>query len=586
MSVSGNGPRSADQISRRTLLASGIALLGGCGGGGGGGGGGSGGGVVITPTPTPPVTTPQEPNATDFDIVIYGSGLGGLAALIRASMRRGKRVCIIEPYFGLGGMHAAGLSFVDTPPLNNAGISAIMGGDVDNVYFREITQREGASFKYNFAPKTAEAAARAIVVARAARHLINAPLEVTDIVTETTALGKRIKGVRTSAGLITGKVFIDASYEGDVMAGALGPSGYTYGRESMSEYGEPNAGYQRPGMNYHLGRDFRFFSGGTGETAPPPDLPFLPDPRQALGEGDRKVQAYNFRMPLTRNAANRLPLIKPANYDNRLFTTKLQMLRNLNKTRFVRDSRSDSYGWQSDLAQNKINWNAADLVNGNIGYPDGNWTKRREILRKHADYQQGLMWCIQNDPVMRRFGLDALQADAADIGLCADEFTNSPLGAGWPWMLYARETRRLKAMYVMREQDLASGGSTTKSTSIGRWCYHWDIHSIQGFIPTGFQDRAAYEGQTPIGNSATATYQIPMESILPPAAACVNLLVPVCAGFTHVAWSAQRLEIPHGFCGEAAGEMAAWAVDNPTMRVQDMPYSTLASRLQQYGSKL
>jgi hypothetical protein len=195
------------------------------------------------------------------------------------------------------------------------------------------------------------------------------------------------------------------------------------------------------------------------------------------------------------------------------------------------------------------------------------------------------MWAIANDPGVQNYGLTALQLDAADCGLCADEFIDSPYGRGWPFWLYVREGRRLKGSYKMLESDIKVGGNTTKATSIGRWYYAWDIHDVQGFYSKGNPKYVYAEGNASNNGAVTAIYDIPAECMLPPVASCTNLIVPTCASFSHVAWGPHRMEVAFGYCGEAAGEIAAWACDTG-LPVQNYDYPTIRQRLLQYGTLL
>lgn len=556
---------------RRAVVVSSLALLAGCGGGSSGSAGGSGGGPSPTPTPSSSQTPVSDPN--DFDIVVYGSSLGGLASLIRAAGRRGKRVCLIEPWSKFGGIAAAGLTHLDYSS------TTLLSGDVKSVYLSQIANYQGSFGTWDFEPKVAQRAAETLVTRYAAASYLATPLETTAVQVETTAQGKRIKGIQTPGALITGKVFIDASYEGDLMAGALGPAGYTFGRESMAQYGESIAG---------------FLAGRTGPgpiglaAGSQPGYPYIPDPGLARGDADDRYQAYNFRLPLTRNPANRIPFNKPSGYSLSLFDAQLRVLAALGYTKFARDRTAQSIGYQAALPNGKVNWNGLDLLNGNVGYADGNWATRRRIADEHNAWQQGLMWAIANDPGVQNYGLGALQADAAGCGLCGDEFTDSAYGPGWPFWLYVREGRRLKAIYTMTEKDLLdsfSGGTPTKSTAIGTWQYAWDIHQVSGFFVPGNSRQVFVEGDPPNIGQKTAIYDIPAECMMPPKDSCINLLVPTCAGFTHVAWAAQRIEVAHGICGEAAGEIAAWACDSG-LSVQDYNYATIRQRLLQYGAML
>lgn len=550
-----------------------------------------------------------------FDVIIYGSGLSGLGALKRLS-KRGKRVCMIEPYSNWGGnmplVSWADFAITLGVAPNNAPETNIMGG-LTNQAMLDLQAMETALAggvtqpKYTFQPKTAELYAMQTVTSLAARAIKNNPINPTDVLTEIGPIGKRGKGIFVNGDFITAKVFIDASYEGDVMAAILGTTGYIIGRESSTQYSESDGGYLTPSIQFNMGSGFTHYT-GSGAT-PTIGYPFVADPGETIGQADSKVQSNCFRLPLTRVAANRIPFIKPDDYDISLLTTTFQILRNANGgagyTKFCRDSTAASWGFQGPLPNGKVNWNGADLYNKSFAYPDAPWAIRLKNIKEHFRYQASLMWAIPNDPEVRNWGLGALQDDAIDaanggvpgvtmgtnaIGLCADEFTGSQFGKGWPWWLYIREGRRMIGMYTMTAADQSPTGTPTKTHSIGKWAYNKDIHTIQAFIPNNagvpYTDRGALEGTGSSSGTATANYQIPLESILPPASGCVNLITTVCCSTSHVAWGPDRLEIPQGFRGEAAGELAAWLVDNPTKRAQDFDYTDLSARLVQYGSKL
>ena len=552
--------KGSSLIDRRGFLVAGVGALAACGGD-------DPSTSPSTPTPTPTPT----PSNTDFDIVVYGSSLGGLMAMVRAALRRRLRVCLIEPYAQYGGMHAAGLAIVDLTT------DKVIGGDTASIYYRQISDIGGE--KYRIEPKNAQLLAERLIAKYAAKAFKNETIEKNDVVLENSINGRRIKGILTSEGLITGKVFIDASYEGDLMAGALGPSGYTYGRESANDFNESHGGYLAGAPGLYL---------VTLPTVPALGYPFLADPRQTIGEADDKCQAFNFRVPITRDQKIRIPFNKPSDYDPSIYATWLKLMNATGKTTFARDYSQSSLGFQGNINSSKINFNSLDLLNGNIGYADGSWELRRTIMETHNRWQQGLMWCIVNDPVMQSYGLGALQADASDVGLCGDEFAGSSNGPGWPYWLYPREGRRLKALYIMRQRDITAteqGGTPSKSNRIGRWQYTIDIHAVQGFVSSEYRNNnvIAIEGTPPGAQDRTAIYDIPIESLLPLESLCTNLIVPVCSGFTHVAWAPQRLETAFGICGEAAGEIAAWACDR-NLPVQRVDYPFVASRLKEFGT--
>lgn len=614
------------KIDRRGLLSAAFAVITGCRGGDGR----TEGPITLPPSnpiPEPSPTASESPDAFNFDVIIYGTSTAGLTALIRLGLR-GKRVCVIEPYSNFGGAHAFGL-YTDMPSRmsSNEIETTIMGGVTRSIYFEQVQALQGSvSFasRYKADNRHYEAVAKSLITRYAAKVLKDSPLEPTDVITGTDGNGaKVIVGVLTPLGMIRASEFIDASYEGDLMAGALGRAGYTVGRESSAQYGESAAGYQASVAFGYIGTSFDLYT-GSDRSKLALGYPYNVSPPVVTtpGAADSLVQASNFRLPLTRSPANWIPFIKPKDYDIRLIASDLQRFRMMGRTSWRADAssfgfssfaRTDrvngvplnnySIGQAFRLANiEKINFNYLDLKNANQDYPDTNWARRRAIVDEHAFYQQSILWAIANDPEVRDFGLGTLQDDAngigtvADaqaswnpssnnkIGLCADEFESSPYGAGWPFWFYLREGRRMISDVVLKQQDIEVGGYNTKTTSIGKWKYAFDFHDSRAWISA--PNQINFDGQPPNSHEVTAIYQIPFEIILPPRSRCINLTVPVCASISHVAWASNRLEVAYGFKGEAAGEVAAWACDNPGKAVQDMPYAILAARLSERGSKL
>lgn len=533
---------------------------------------------------------PADADPNNVDVVVFGSGLGGLMAMVRAAMR-GKRVAMVEPYERFGGMHAAGLTWIDVPALSVNPESVIMGGLTNSLYFDMIMKRVGVEHKYSPDAWVCEEVANELIERFAVRAIRNSQIDGNqDVKMGLDRWGRPVvKSIWTREGILRGTGFVDASYEGDLMA-VLGPDHYIIGRESAAEYGETNGGATTPGNFPNLGAAFPHYSGAGSPAAI--GYPFVPNPGQSVGDADHRSQSYNFRVPMTRDPANRLDFPKRPGYDNSRLTTWLQILRLQNKTAFCRSFAAGDFGFQGDLVNNKVAFNALDLVNRNFDYPGANWTDRRLTIQEHADWMQDMLWCIKHDPITRDYGLATLQDDALDaanggvnqIGLCADEFTGSPYGRGWPWALYVREARRLKAVQVMTEDDVnGSGADLLKAHSIGKWSYYMDIHAMQAFQVDA--TTIAFEGG--IGDhTPTPVYQMPFESIVPQESACVNLVVPVCAGYSHLAHAPSRLEIPWGFSGEAGGEALAWYCDNQDQTVQSIPYAELSARLLQNRSKL
>lgn len=549
------------------------------------------------------------------DVLIYGSSVGGQTAAARAKMR-GKTVAVIEPYPSYGGAHAHGLCWVDKPELGqvDGDWNKTIGGLTRSVYFDKVAELEGQGFNGRWKAKssTYERAAQAIIAKYADMAFLDVQIDgPRNLYVETDGVSglRDIKGVMTPRGLIRCGVAIDASYEMDLSAAATGPQGVLYGRESASAYNEPLAGvtnrtiWQNSAQSY----PWRDYNGSSPASLSdlPTDLPLiLPDPQAAIGSGDRSVQAYNFRLNHTRNPANYLPFDKPSGYDHRyaLLLAESNIVRR-NLTTICR--QSGSLGWMGLVGSgDRYQWNQFDLANLQEDYTLASWSKRREIMANHVFLTKCLFWFIANDPKAREYGMAALQDDLNDVtrpagfaasgpvGLCADEFQGSPVGNGWPYWMYVRETRRLKARRIMTQLDqmsVANGGTPTKADTVGKWAYVWDKHvstlqKVNDGAGVPYTNRFAQEGGTA---GLTAWYQMSADMMWPDASLNMrNLIVPVCSGNTSVAWGPQRLEAAYGILGEAAGENAAWLADNPTMRAEQQPYSDLRARLIERGSIL
>ncbi|WP_170065937.1 FAD-dependent oxidoreductase, partial [Novosphingobium guangzhouense] len=451
-------------------------------------------------------------------------------------------------------MTANGLCGVDKP---SGGVTpeTVVGGVTSNVYFARIGEIDGFENRHRPQAKTASRVTQELLDRYAAMSVTNIQLEgpMCFMASARADDWRNIIGVFTAVGYITGRSFIDASYEMDLAAAVMGKNGYRYGRESFAETGEPNAGVQPQGIPANYGPDqgggvgFQQYTGTIGvptldevQALPLPII--VPDPLQTTGQGDKLVQAYNFRLSLTRDPANYMPLIKPYGYDTRFYATLAQKLANDRQGRPSTHQSwkicrgGGSYGYQEFTAGKKVNWNAMDALNFSALYPEASWARRREIVEQHVLYQQGQMWFTANDPEALNYGLGYMQADWNDtttpdntgatgpLGLPGDEFQYSQFGAGWPEWCYVRETRRMigKVTVTYFDQlDANLGGTPTKATSIGKWAYTWDVHAIQltrklnvgaGVLYT---DRLREEGTPANVTDHTAAYEIPVEMILP-----------------------------------------------------------------------
>lgn len=493
----------------------------------------------------------------DTDVIIYGATLAGIMAAVRLRLR-GYSSLLLEPTGHVGGIVAGGLVKTDTP-----GVPAALAGLTRRDFFGGIGREYGsADPAYLFEPKVAERVARRLLDEAGATvlvgHRIHGPSDVE-------VRGDRIQAVRTGGEWRRARFFVDASYEGDLMAAAGVP--YSVGREPRSRYDESYAGFL-PHRAYRRG-PFR----------PNTSYPVRPVPSMAAGEGDEKTQAYNFRGVLTTND-DRMPFPRPEDYDAKRY----EALRQLLEVRGIA-GLSSIVTHTAALPNGKFQTNQAlfigfDLPGASWEYPDGTWLRRAEIIDEQVAWHQGMLYWLANDPSLP----ESFRADARTFGLPPDEFTDSPHGHGFPHALYVREGRRMRGAHVLTQHDLLKPGNT-KRTAVCCWAYHMDCHVVQLYAEG--DDTIVGEGtlSTTAENPPVDLYQIPAESLFPAPGGVTNLTVPICFSASHVGFSSPRMEPTFGMLGEACGELAAQSLGTG-QPVQDYRYADLAAALTEHGAVL
>jgi hypothetical protein len=359
-------------------------------------------------------------------------------------------------------------------------------------------------------------------------------------------------------------VFADATYEGDLMAQA-GVS-YTWGREGTDEYGESLAGVRDRTPKHQFTVQTRPYD-ASGKL-----LPEVSNVKKATaGSADKKVQAYNFRVCMTKVADNRVPFPKPAGYDAARFALLARMLEEMDKVK-----KAAGQPWTAvdvmkpdPLPNGKTDTNnngafSTDYIGGSYDYPNGSYATRARIWEAHRDYVQGFLYFLQNDPQVPQ----GLHDEMAPLGLCRDEFTDTE---NWPRQLYVREARRMIGEYVMSQKDIQS--ALTKPDAIGMGSYNSDSHNVQRIVNgDGFVENEG-DMQVPV-----TPYQIPYRVMVPKRAQATNLLVPVCFSATHVAYSTLRMEPQYMIIGHAAGVAAGHAIKH-SIPVQDVDVGALIAML-------
>jgi len=538
---------------------------------------------LLTATLALAVDSTSAAEAKEYDVVIYGGTSAAVTAAVQVK-RMGKSVVVVSPDKHLGGLSAGGLGWTDT------GNKAVIGGLAREFYHRIWKHyQQPESWKWQkrseygnrgqgtpaidgsqrtmwiFEPHAAEKVFEDLI----AEHKVPVHRdEWLDREKGVVKEGRRIRSITTLSGkTYRGKMFIDATYEGDLMA-AAGVS-YHVGREANSVYGETWNGVQT-GVLHHS----HYFAKPVDPYVVPGDpksglLPRIsPDPPGKKGSGDKKVQAYCFRMCLTNHPENRRPFPKPKGYDPKQYELLVRVFES---------------GWRAafhkfdPIPNRKTDTNnhgpfSTDNIGYNYDYPEGSYERRREIIAEHRQYQQGLMYFLAND---RRVPAE-IRTKMATWGLAKDEFTDN---GNWPHQIYVREARRMVGVYVMTEHDCLSKRETPNPVGMGS--YTMDSHNVQRYVkPDGY-----VQNEGDIGVRTPRPYQISYGSLTPKKAECENLLVPVCVSSSHIAFGSIRMEPVFMILGESSASAACLSIDAGAA-VQDLPYARLRQRLLSDGQIL
>jgi hypothetical protein len=450
----------------------------------------------------------------------------------------------------------------------DVGRREVIGGLALEFYFRAgqhyQLDRHLQQLAWRPEPKVAEAVFHEMIREARVTLLLRQRLrEKTGVVME----GARVAEIITEPGWrFRGKVFVDASYEGDLMAQAK--VSYTFGRESTQQYGESLAGVRAvtPSHQFPVNVPARDEQGRL--------LPEISaEPRGEPGSADKRIQAYNFRIAATNASANRVPWPKPGNYDPARYELLLRyihaMTPYLGRTMEFADVSSTAAIPNSKADLNNRGGFSTDYIGKNYDYPDGDYATRARIWKDHEDYQKGFYYFLANDPRLP----ESMRRTAQEWGLSRDEFTDT---GHWPHQLYVREARRMTGEYVAVQKDLQV--ELTKPDAIAMGSYNSDSHNVQRFVNA--QGFAENEGDVQVG---VKPYQIPYRSITPKRAEAQNLLVPVCFSASHIAYSSMRMEPQYMMMGHAAGIAAALAIAGNSA-VQAISVAELQRRLREEGA--
>lgn len=496
----------------------------------------------------------------EFDLVVYGGTAGGVMTAISGA-RHGLKTVLLEPGNHVGGMVTGGLSGTDVGKIE------VIGGMALEFYWRMgrhyDLDRHLQQLAWMPEPGAGEKVMREMLAEAKVTVLYRHRLrEKTGVVKR----GARVAEVVTENGArFAGKVFADCSYEGDLMAQA-GVS-YTYGREGVAQYGESLAGVLAHTRNHNFPVNINARD-ENGKLLPEVSA----EPRGEPGAGDKRIQAYNFRVIATKVAANRVPWPKPAGYDPKRYELLARYLTALTQ-HIGRAPTMNEVGLIRVIPNGKVDFNnrggfSTDYIGKNYAYPEGSYAVRAKIWQEHVDYQQGFYYFLAHDPRVPR----ALQTEANEWGLAKDEFVDT---GHWPNQLYVREARRMVGDFVATQKDLQT--ERTKADAIGMGSYNSDSHNVQRHIsPEGW---VLNEGNVEV---PVQPYQIPYRVLVPKAGEAENLLVPVCFSASHVAYSSLRMEPQYMILGHAAGVAAALAVQGG-VGVQRVPVDVLRKTLAEEG---
>lgn len=539
-----------------TLLAALLASLGGCG--------------------VHEGTRGSEDRPETFDVVVYGGTSAAVTAAVQVR-RMGKSVVVVSPDRHLGGLSSGGLGWTDT------GDKSVIGGLAREFYHRIWLHYEdpeawrwqrrsdygnrgqgtpaadgGQRTMWIFEPHVAEEVFEDLV----AEHGIDVRRdEWLDRAGGVHVEDGRIQSIATESGArFAGSAFIDATYEGDLMA-AAGVS-YAVGREGTDSYGEEWAGVQKDARHHG-----HFFPHGVDPYVTPGDpasglLPRIsPEAPGENGSADHRIQAYCFRLCLTRVPENRVPFPRPETYDPSQYELILRVF---------------ATGWRETfrkfdpIPNGKTDTNnhgpfSTDNIGMNYAYPEASYAARKAIVAEHEMYQKGLLYFLAND---HRVPAD-VREEIAQWGLARDEFTEN---GTWPHQLYIRESWRLLGEFVMTEHECLAKRAVPDSVGMGS--YAMDSHNVQRYVTAdGF-----VQNEGDIGVKPLRPYGIAFGSLKPRRQEVTNLLVPVCVSASHIAYGSIRMEPVFMILGQSAATAAVLAIEEG-VAVQDLEYDKLRDRL-------
>jgi len=529
-------------------------------------------------------SAPASAEPASYDIVVYGGTSGGVIAAVQAA-KSGRSVVLISPTPHLGGLTTSGLGWTDL------GRSSILGGLSRDFYHRIYLHYQddaawnlqartsygnagqgGPAFNATtqiasvFEPKVALSVFQAMITEENF-PVITGRLNLADGVVMDSG---RIDRIRLEDGReFAGKMFIDASYEGDLLPGAA--VSHTIGREANATHGEDYNGIQsaRATKNQLVNGIDPYLTPGDSTSGLLPGV--NPDPGGPDGQADHRLQAYCFRMVLTDIPANRVTVPQPPGYDEADYELLFRSISAGQTTGFFKFDLMPNRKTDS----NNTGGISTDYIGKNYG-PDWNWAtldhdQRLALAKQHENWQRGLIWTLQNHPRVP----ESIRNNHAKWGLPADEFTDN---GNWPWQLYVREARRMVSDYVMSQRHCS--GEIAAPDSIGLAAYAMDSHHVQRHVKNGMVKNEG-DVQMPVPNPYPVSYR----SIIPKTGECTNLLVPWSLSSSHMAFGSIRMEPVFMILSQSAAIAADLAIKD-NIPLQQLTYTKLRPALIAAGQAL
>ena len=514
------------------------------------------------------------------DIIVYGGTSAAVTTAVQAA-ETGMSVIIVSPDQHLGGMSSSGLGFTDT------GNKEVIGGLarrfyqlIYQYYSNDDAWRWQKKSEYGnvgqgnpaidgdkrtmwiFEPHAAEWAFEKLVKNDRIKIFRD---EWLDREKGVIIRNGEIAAIKSLGGrYFVGDVFVDATYEGDLMA-ASGVR-YTIGREACSAFDEKWNGVQKD--VHHHGHWFKDRI-DPYRIAGNPASGLLPGiTAEKPGENcsaDKKIQAYCYRLCLTKNKENSVPITRPVGYDS----TRYELLARLSATRW-----NEFFAKYDPVPNLKTDVNnhgpvSYDNIGMNWDYPDASYERRKEIIKDHKLYQKGILYFMATD---RRLP-DSVRKTMNEWGYSADEFKDNE---NWPYNIYVREARRMKGEYIVTENDIMGLRVVPRPVAMGS--YTMDSHNVQRYVT----DDGYVQNEGDLGVEPPKPYQIDLGAIVPKKEECKNLIVPVCVSATHIAFGSIRMEPVFMELGQVAGTLASIAV-RKNISISEVDYDELRQKLESDG---